>query len=83
VDDSIVPNDFSHFFGTHRGIRAVFFNGAKAEAVYLRHVLPGLDAPFDKLPLHRLPSTSPAHAAMSVARKTAEWRALLDVKTGR
>jgi hypoxanthine-DNA glycosylase len=74
---SIVTNDFPDFFRRHRRIRRVFFNGAKAESVYLRHVLPGLSGAATDLHLQRLPSTSPAHAGMSLEQKKAAWRAIL------
>jgi len=77
-DGSSVPNEFGPFFRAHPHIRKVFFNGAKAEAVYLRHVLPGLHGEAAALPRQRLPSTSPAHAALSLEQKTAAWRAILD-----
>jgi double-stranded uracil-DNA glycosylase len=69
-----VANDFAAFFRTHRGIRHVFFNGAKAEAAFRRHVLPAMKV---KLRYTRLPSTSPAHAALPFRRKLAAWRAIL------
>jgi len=75
---SIESNDFAAFFAAHRRIRRVFFNGAKAEAVYLRRVLPALDAAPAALPRRRLPSTSPAHASLDLERKTAAWRMLLE-----
>jgi hypoxanthine-DNA glycosylase len=74
---SIVTNDFPGFFRHHRRIRHVFFNGAKAESVYLRHVLPTLSGAAAGLSLQRLPSTSPAHAGMSLEQKKAAWRAIL------
>lgn len=75
-ESSIVVNEFAAFFRTHARIRTICFNGAKAEICYRRHVAPGLtDA--DAFRYHRLPSTSPAHAAMSHARKVAAWRAVL------
>jgi TDG/mug DNA glycosylase family protein len=77
-DNSLVVNDFDAFLRDHRCIRRVFFNGAKAEAVYRKHALPGLKGSAATLPLRRLPSTSPAHAGMSVQQKTAAWRVLLD-----
>lgn len=67
-------NDFRAFFRAHPAIHRVYFNGAKAEASYRRHVLPGIDRP---LRYRRLPSTSPAHAALPYARKLAAWRAIL------
>jgi TDG/mug DNA glycosylase family protein len=72
-----VANDFPAFFRRHRSITHVFFNGAKAEASYRRHVLAGLGLP---LRYRRLPSTSPAHASMTTARKLAAWRAILRVE---
>jgi TDG/mug DNA glycosylase family protein len=80
LDTSIeaeVPNDFAAFFGAHRAITHVFFNGAKAEACYRRHVGPEAGGPRRTT---RLPSTSPAHAALSMARKLIAWRAILKAK---
>jgi len=75
---SLVTNDFGSFFAAHPRLQAVFFNGAKAESVYRKHVLPGLSEAAANLPLQRLPSTSPAHAGMTLEEKTAAWRVLLD-----
>lgn len=69
-------NDFAAFFAEHPGIGRIFFNGAKAEQAFLRQVLPGLGMP--ALDCQRLPSTSPAHAGMSFARKLAAWQAVAD-----
>jgi hypoxanthine-DNA glycosylase len=67
-------NDFAAFFRAHPAITHVFFNGAKAEASYRRHVGPQAGGP---IRYARLPSTSPAHASLSIARKLAAWRAIL------
>jgi len=77
---TIQPNDFRSFFAVHKRIERVFFNGSTAEATYLRHVLPSVIS----LDLHytRLPSTSPAHAALSYAKKLAAWRAALNLEKG-
>jgi TDG/mug DNA glycosylase family protein len=76
IDDAtLVPNDFRAFFRRHAAITHVFFNGAKAEACYRAHVLPMAGLP--TLQYRRLPSTSPAHAAMSREKKLREWRAVL------
>ena len=76
---SVVANDFAGFFARHPAICRVCFNGAKAEALYLRHVRPRLEAHLERSYL-RLPSTSPAHAATSFAAKLQAWRAVLPVK---
>ena len=75
-EGSIAVNDFAGFFDAHPGIGAVFFNGAKAESAYRRHVLQGLPSPACTLPVCRLPSTSPAYAALSLGRKLALWEML-------
>jgi hypoxanthine-DNA glycosylase len=73
-DSSIAVNDFAGFLGSHAKIRSIFFNGAKAEQLYRGHVLPMLTSA-GELRYHGLPSTSPAHAAMSHAEKVEAWRA--------
>lgn len=68
-----VANDFEAFFAGHRRIDRILFNGAKAEDAFRRHVLSaGIGA---TLRLERLPSTSPANASWSFARKLDAWRA--------
>jgi len=74
---SVEVNDFITFFNQHRKIDTVFFNGAKAEAMYRKYVLSSLPEQYDYLHYHRLPSTSPAHAAMSLEEKTQRWRTIL------
>ena len=77
VESSIVPNDFQSFFELHRGIEAVYFNGAKAEHAYRRHVHPSLRGRAAGIDLTRLPSTSPAHAALYFEAKLAAWRVMV------
>jgi TDG/mug DNA glycosylase family protein len=74
LDTSITEeaaNDFATFFSRYRSITQVFFNGRKAEAVFHRHAMPSLRN--YGLTYARLPSTSPAHAGMSLAAKVKEW----------
>jgi len=77
-DKTMVTNDFQQFFADHPNISRVFFNGAKAESVYLKHVLPKLVGAAAELNLQRLPSTSPAHASMNLEQKKDAWRVILD-----
>ncbi len=69
---SIVPNNFADFFAHHPNIQHVFFNGAMAETTFRRHVLTTL--PPLGYGYHRLPSTSPANAAFSFARRLEAWQ---------
>lgn len=78
VQSSIVPNDFPAFFAVHPDIRAVYFNGAMAEKSFLRHASARLTDAQQRLPMVRLPSTSPANATYSFERKLAAWRILRD-----
>jgi double-stranded uracil-DNA glycosylase len=73
---SIEPNDFAVFFAAQPDIGQIFLNGATAERLYLKLVLPGLPLAAQAIPALRLPSTSPAHAGMTLARKRAAWEAV-------
>lgn len=71
---SITANDFTAFFAIHRKINHVFFNGATAERCFRIHVQTAI-AHLDLMQT-RLPSTSPAHAAMRFSQKRNAWRAV-------
>jgi len=73
---SMESNDFAGFFAAHPGIVRVFFNGATAERLFRRLVLPTL--PQLRARCARLPSTSPAHAALTFEEKLMAWRAVTD-----
>ena len=68
-------NDFAAFLDEHRNIRAIGFNGAKAWHSFKRYVLPTQPIPAH-IALLQLPSTSPAHAAVSFEHKLAQWQRL-------
>jgi len=73
--DTIRANDFTTFFRDHPEITHVYFNGSMAEQCFNRYVQPSLA----HRPLHyrRLPSTSPAYAAIPYAQKLEAWRVIL------
>ena len=70
---SIEVNDFDAFFPKYPHIKMVCFNGATAERCYKKHVLRHFK--YTAINHIRLPSTSPAHAALSLETKVAAWRA--------
>jgi double-stranded uracil-DNA glycosylase len=70
---SVVPNDFAAFIAAHPQIRLIAFNGAKAAELFRRIVLPGLPDALQALRYETLPSTSPAHASMTLEDKLARW----------
>lgn len=69
------PNDVGELLAGRPSIRAVFLNGGKAESAFGRYVAPTLrGAALERLHVERLPSTSPANASLTRARKTQRWR---------
>lgn len=74
-NDSVEVNDFDGFFAGHPDIKLVCFNGGTAERSYRQHVLN--QGKHTALQYVRLPSTSPAHAALSLQQKMEIWRAAL------
>jgi len=81
VHRSALANDFEKFFRSHPRIRHVFFNGRKAEEMYRRFVLPKLGPDFDGIHYECLPSTSPAHAGMTFAKKLERWNRIKERMT--
>ncbi|MGB6181351.1 MAG: DNA-deoxyinosine glycosylase [Rhodococcus sp. (in: high G+C Gram-positive bacteria)] len=72
VTTSVVANDIGAFVLDYESIEHILFNGGAAEQIFHRHVtLPRAIA------CTRLPSTSPAHAALSLDAKTEAWRAAM------
>ncbi len=71
--NSVKANDFQLFFSEHTMLNKVYFNGGKAESMYMKIVLPKIKERYGYLKYIRLPSTSPAHAAMSFQQKLDIW----------
>lgn len=72
-----VANNFVTFFGANPGIDRVYLNGATATRLYERLVAPGLATAGLHFQVNRLPSTSPANAAMKLEDKIRIWQAAL------
>lgn len=64
----VVPNDIPGLLRRYPAIETVFTNGRTAETLYKRFFKGKLHAVH-----HYLPSTSPAHASLSLERKLAKW----------
>jgi hypoxanthine-DNA glycosylase len=75
VSASAVPNDIGGFLAVHPDVTDVFFNGLAAQTLFRRHVAPGLVLD-PAMTFQLLPSTSPAHAAMSFEMKLQAWSAV-------
>lgn len=74
---SMIINDFNLFLQQHFHIKTIVFNGTKAEQVFNRHVLPTLTEQQSAIVRLRLPSTSPAHAAVTFEQKLQQWQQIL------
>ncbi len=66
--DSMEVNNFQAFFRQHPNISKVLCNGGKAAQLFRRHVITPAGTS-----VQQLPSTSPAHAAMSFQIKLEKW----------
>jgi hypoxanthine-DNA glycosylase len=66
-----VPNDFAAFLANHPNVKLICFNGAKAASLFRERVKLSTTMQYIDLP-----STSPAHAAMSFEEKLKRWRVI-------
>jgi hypoxanthine-DNA glycosylase len=72
-----VANDLPGLLESHQTIRAIAFNGKKAEQAFKRHITPMLDKNLQTaIELVSLPSTSPANAVMNYKAKLELWKYL-------
>lgn len=65
-----VPNDFAGFFARYPRIRRIGLNGGKAAAAFRKYAAAHMPAGAAAIVL---PSTSPAHAALSLTAKQDAW----------
>jgi len=76
---NVVPNEIADLLSRRQTIRAVFFNGRKAEELFDKY-LAGELSPSVRQRLHfeTLPSTSPANASVRRQTKARRWRNILE-----
>ncbi|RLS57585.1 MAG: DNA-deoxyinosine glycosylase [Planctomycetota bacterium] len=74
---SVTVQPFEVFLNEHPQVSDIYFNGSTAQTLFHRHVWNQLPSTLrDRLQLHRLPSTSPAHAALRWEQKRAAWQVI-------
>jgi len=74
VTSSEIPNDIPGLLEEHINIRAVAFNGRKAEQTFHKHIRPQLSPhQHEVLTFLPMPSTSPANASIPKADKLNRW----------
>ncbi|GAB3730989.1 DNA-deoxyinosine glycosylase [Silanimonas algicola] len=78
VPGSERPNDIAGLVAARPGIAVLALNGGTAVRLFERHVAPGLARLGRGPAVLRLPSTSPAHAALAFEAKRDAWRALAE-----
>jgi len=69
-------NDLVGLLGEYSGIRHVFFNGRKAEQIFVARVATDVARLRPDMQYTSLPSTSPAMASLNFSDKLECWRAL-------
>lgn len=77
---SAKPNDLSALLSAQPQIRCVAFNGKLAATLFQRHCSALTAAQIKPVLQLTLPSTSPAHAALSPERKLQQWQQLLALR---
>lgn len=79
---SVIVNDFEALLSQYPSITRILFNGGKAADLFQRHAMPRISHP-GTIERIRLPSTSPANAAMRFDEKYDRWVAALTGPGGR
>ncbi|MEO6186171.1 MAG: DNA-deoxyinosine glycosylase, partial [Steroidobacteraceae bacterium] len=70
---SVVVNDLRAFLRRNPRIGHIYFNGDAARRLYERRVRPALTPRQKRIPWLALPSTSPAHAGLTLQQKIKAW----------
>jgi TDG/mug DNA glycosylase family protein len=70
-------NDLRGLLAREAGINHVFFNGRKAEEIFMRRLRIDIDQFRSEIIYECLPSTSPAMATLNFEQKLSSWKAVL------
>ena len=73
IADDAIPNNFRAFFYAHPRIRLLCFNGTTAAKLYEKCTMPTLPDMQRAIAKRTLPSTSGAHARLTLAQKADQW----------
>lgn len=76
---SVVVNDIPSLLNDYPDIRLVAFNGRTAETLFKRHWAGQEHRSLKRCSMRTLPSSSPAHAALSLVEKFQQWQQTLSV----
>jgi TDG/mug DNA glycosylase family protein len=76
IANDATPNNFRAFFQIHPGVRLVCFNGVTAADLYEKHVVRTLTEAQREIAKRTLPSTSSAHARLTLPQKAEQWSIL-------
>ena len=74
---TVVPNDLEGLLSAHPTLKAIVFNGKKAQELFIRHIGKQRHLEAAETALVALPSTSAAHASLSRETKCEQWRVIL------
>lgn len=75
--DRQTANAVPELLARHPSLDAIALNGGRAATLFRRHLEADVIELRPRLKIHRLPSTSPAHAARNFEQKLAAWRVLI------
>ena len=71
------PNDFKTLIENYSSLRAICFNGQKSFSIFAKYFISKRSELYlpelENIALHKLPSTSPAHASISYDDKLTSW----------
>lgn len=76
IANDAIPNNFRAFFQICPNVRLVCFNGVTAADLYEKYVVPTLTEAQRAIAKRTLPSTSGAHARLTLAQKAVRWSIL-------